>query len=60
MEKLISLSDLITRQKIHQIELIDEIENPKSKIAKLYHFEHDSNTVVLYRPLTATSHILRR
>lgn len=36
MEKLISLSDLITRQKIHQIELIDETENPKSKIAKLY------------------------
>lgn len=36
MDDLISLADLLTRQKIHQIEIVDDINNSKNKLSILY------------------------
>ncbi|WP_235298553.1 hypothetical protein [Portibacter marinus] len=36
MEHLISLTDLLTRQKLHQINIIDELNNPNNKMTILY------------------------
>ena len=36
IESIISLADLITRQKIHQAKLVDEINDPTSKMSALY------------------------